>query len=63
VAPSRQFVQIEWTAGDPVRAYSRYGLRYGWIVAAGRLSFGHDSCARSHHGDDGSRSWVTEAGM
>jgi DNA-binding beta-propeller fold protein YncE len=29
VEPSRHFVQIDWENGDPVRAYSRYGLGYG----------------------------------
>ena len=28
VQPSRQYVQIDWAAGEPVRAYSRYGLGY-----------------------------------
>lgn len=29
VERSRQFLQIDWAAGRPVRAYSRYGLGYG----------------------------------
>lgn len=29
VEPSRHFVQIDWKDGEPVRAYSRYGLGYG----------------------------------
>jgi DNA-binding beta-propeller fold protein YncE len=28
VAPSRQYVEVDWEAGRPVRAYSRYGLGY-----------------------------------
>lgn len=29
VEPSRQYVQIDWADGQPIRAYSRYGLGYG----------------------------------
>lgn len=29
VEPSRQYLQIDWQRGEPVRAYSRYGLGYG----------------------------------
>jgi DNA-binding beta-propeller fold protein YncE len=36
VQPSRQYVQIDWAAGEPVRAYSRYGLGYRGDAGAGQ---------------------------